>query len=376
MIAARTYLDYNASAPLRPEAREAMLRALDVTGNPSSVHWEGRRARALVDTAREEIARLVNAKPAEVIFTSGATEANAWVMSAGWVAIAASLFEHDSVLAPARAAHARLISLAVSETGLVEEDELVRGLDEVAATGRRALLTLQLANNETGVLQPVPHAAALARERGLLTHTDAVQALGRVAVDMRALGADFMSLSSHKIGGPTGAGALIVREGSELRPLIVGGGQERRRRAGTESVAAIAGFGAAAAAAARDLPGMSRIRALRDALENEVLSLTPKARVIGAGADRLVNTSCIALPGAKAETLVIKLDLAGIAVSAGAACSSGKVGASHVLSAMGLAPEVAASAIRVSLGHATREDDIGRFLAAWKEIAAGARLAA
>jgi cysteine desulfurase len=245
-----------------------------------------------------------------------------------------------------------------------------------AAGSGATLVSLQLANNETGATQPVAEAALAARERGHVMHTDAVQAAGRIATDFRALGCDLMSLSAHKIGGPKGVGALIVREGFSLRPLIWGGGQERRRRGGTENAAGIAGFGAAAREAAREAIGMERVSALRDRLEEGVLRLSPDAMIVAAKSRRLPNTSCIAWPGRLAETLVIKLDLAGIAVSAGAACSSGKVGRSHVLAAMGLSPEIASSAIRVSIGASTTEKDIAAFLAAWETMRDKAQIAA
>ena len=368
----RTYLDFNASAPLRPEAREAMLAALDLCGNPSSVHAEGRSARAVVDEAREAVAALVNASPAEVVFTSGATEANTWALSAPWQQIAVSGIEHDSVRAPAALVAAqrgaRTIDLPVSGDGTANH--------KAADLDNGALIVLQLANNETGVLQDVQAAGLWATENGARLHTDAVQAPGRVAIDFRTLGASTMSLSGHKIGGPMGIGALVVGAGVALNPLLKGGGQERRRRAGTENVAAIAGFGAAAKAAQRDLADMSRVAGMRDQLEAEVLRLTPDAIIIGKAAPRLANTSCIALPGQHAETLVIKFDLAGIAVSAGSACSSGKVAASHVLTAMGFAPEAAGSAIRVSIGASTTEQDIAAFLAAWKAVSVNRQLAA
>ncbi len=375
MTAERTYLDYNASAPLMPEARAAMLAALDLCGNPSSVHAEGRRARALVEAAREEVAALVHARPAEVVFTSGATEANAWAMRAGWDTILLSALEHESVRAPATNSGARLVSAPVTAAGVADVGALGDFLPASVDRGR-FVLALQMANNETGVVQPVAAAAELAMANDLALHCDAVQAAGRVIVDFAALGCETMSLSSHKIGGPKGAGALVIRDGTTLAPLIAGGGQERRRRAGTENVAAIAGFGAAARAAVGNLPEMARIGALRDRLEAGILRLTPEARVVGADAARLANTTCVAWPGKSAEMLVIKLDLAGIAVSAGAACSSGKVGESRVLAAMGLEAGLARSAIRVSLGPETQEKDIAAFLAAWEAIGGGARIAA
>lgn len=367
MSAARTYLDWNATAPLRPEARAAVVAALDVVGNPSSPHAEGRRARAMVEDAREQVAALVGAKPAEVVFTSGGTEANNAALAADWETMFVAGIEHDSVLAPARASGARVVMLPVDGHGVVRLDALAELLAQ--APPGRALLSLQLANNETGVLQPITEAAAIAKAHGVLVHSDAVQLAGRVAVDMRALGADMLSLSAHKLGGPKGIGALVIREGVSVPAFIAGGGQERRRRAGTENVAAIAGFCAAAEAAARDLAQMPRIGALRDGLEARVRVVAPSAVVLGANAPRLANTASVALPGTSAETLVIALDLAGIAVSAGAACSSGKVGTSHVLQAMGVEPEVARAAIRVSLGWSTTEDDITAFIEAWSKVA-------
>ena len=371
MSSTRTYLDHNATAPLRPEARAAMLDALDAVGNPSSVHAEGRKARAIVEEARERVADLVGVAPSQVVFTSGATEANCSVLRVGWGAILVSGIEHESVLAPARANGCDVIEIAIDASGAVRVDAIAAALEKASArNGGPALLALQVANNETGVIQPVAAAAALAREWGdVILHTDAVQAAGRIPLMFDELGVDTLSLSAHKLGGPKGVGALILKDGLDIAPLVIGGGQERRRRAGTENVIGIAGFGAAASAAKQDLAGMSRIAELRDRLEREALELAPGARVIGAEAPRLPNTTCLALPGMAAETLVIRFDLAGIAISAGAACSSGKVGASTVLAAMGLPDEVARSAIRVSLGWTTTEQDIAAFLAAWSAIA-------
>jgi cysteine desulfurase len=367
MNAKRTYLDWNATAPLRPCARASMLAALDVAGNPSSPHTEGRRARALVESAREAVARLVGAKPEGVVFTSGATEANNTVLAGGWEAILLSPTEHDSVLAPARASGARVVEIALDTEGAVRRERLSASIAQVA--GARSLMALQIANNETGVLHPLGELAALARRHGLSVHSDVVQGVGRVPIDSEALDLDYLSLSAHKIGGPKGVGALILREGAQLPALLTGGGQERRRRAGTENVVGIAGFGAAAAAALCELRDIARVRRLRDELERQVRAIAPQALVIGAGTERLANTTCLALPGTNAETLVIALDLSGIAVSAGAACSSGKVGASHVLRAMGYAPELAAAAIRISLGLTTSERDIAGFVAAWGQAA-------
>ena len=267
MTLARTYLDHNASSPLRPAARAAMIAALDATGNPSSVHAEGRRARAIIDTAREQVAALIGAKPSEVVFTSGATEANNCVMAGGWKTICVSAVEHDSVLAPARASGAKVIALPARTDGVVDLQSVAGELSHAGAGGARALLSVMMANNETGVIQPVAEAADLAREHGLSLHVDAVQGPGRLPVDFQSLGADTLTFSSHKLGGPRGVGALIVRDGVNLPALIKGGGQERRRRGGTENVAGIAGFGAAAAEAARAVDVAGRMAALRDKLE-------------------------------------------------------------------------------------------------------------
>ncbi len=370
MISERTYLDWNATAPLLPEARAAIQRALDVEGNPSSVHAEGRRARAIVETAREQVAALMGAKPSEVVFASGATEACATVLGAPWSAILVADIEHDAVLRPAEAATGQRIALDVSAHGRVAAADVA---EKASAAVGSALVAIQLANNETGVLQPVAEVAALAHEAGALIFTDAVQAAGRIPVDFATLGADFMALSAHKLGGPKGVGALIIRDGLEIPALIRGGGQERRRRGGTENIPGIAGFGAAAEAARASVAARDRITHLRDRLEAGLLELTPDAHIVGAGAERLPNTTCVALPGQSAETLVIRFDLAGIAVSAGAACSAGKIGASHVLRAMGRDEVTARSAIRISIGPTTTEHDIDRCLAAWREIAAHSR---
>jgi cysteine desulfurase len=376
MTAARTYLDHNASSPLRAVARDAMITAHATAGNPSSVHAEGRRARAIIDTAREQVASLVGAKPSEVVFTSGATEANNCVMAAGWKAICVSAIEHDSVLAPARASGAKVIALPAGKNGVVDLQSVAGQLAQAASGGAHALLSVMMANNETGVIEPVADAAALAREHGLSLHVDAVQGLGRLPVNFAELGADTLVVSAHKLGGPRGVGALIVRDGVNLLPLIKGGGQERRRRGGTENVAGIAGFGAATAEIAGEADAVVRMQVLRDKLEAGVMAATPNAVIVGREAARLANTSCVAVPGKPAETLVIRLDVEGVAVSAGAACTSGKVGANSVLEAMGLGADIARSAVRVSLGPQTREDDIAAFLAAWEKIVGRAALAA
>lgn len=362
----RTYLDYNASAPLMAQAREAVCAAMELSGNASSVHAEGRRLRGVIETAREQVGRLVNAEPARVVFTSGATEGNVTVLSQGYDVGLRPDSEHDSVLAPMAASGAKIVPLAISSEGVIDLGDLERALD--AANGRRCVVAVQLANNETGVIQPLADVVAIARPRGARVHCDAVQAAGRVLVDFEALGVDTMVISAHKLGGPKGVGALIVRDGAAVLPLLMGGGQERRRRAGTENVAAIAGFGAAASVAAAELPGALCIAELRDRLEADLRSITPNAKVIGEGAPRLPNTTAVAVPDKAAEIVLIKLDLAGIAVSSGAACSSGKVGASHVLAAMGVPTALARGMIRVSLGRETTAADVDHLVSVWTEI--------
>jgi cysteine desulfurase len=364
----RSYLDYNATAPLRDEVRAAMVEALALTGNPSSVHEEGRRARGAVEAAREQVAALVGARAEDVIFTSGGTEANALALAQGGENVArfVSAIEHPSVLASAPDA----MRIPVTSEGVIDLEKLESALQDHHLKGKRPLISLMAANNETGAIQPVAETAKIVKDAGGLFHTDAIQAAGRMKLGLAALGADLLSLSAHKIGGPKGVGALVVREGVTIEPLLKGGGQERRKRAGTENVPGIVGFGIAAELAAADVVRLGEIAELRDELETCALAIAPDAVVLSASVPRLANTSCIAVPGAKAETLVIGLDLAGIAVSSGSACSSGKVEASHVLAAMGVAPEIAQGAIRVSLGFGTKRDDIEAFLKAFGELIA------
>ena len=395
MSTRRTYLDWNATAPLRPEARVAILAALDEHGNPSSVHAEGRKARAITERARYQIAALAGAEPHNVIFTSGATEAANQALVPRWsggtaCALYAGALEHPCVLAGGRFQTDSVITVAATKHGVIDIDRLKHHLGRHDLALGRPLVALMLANNETGVVQPVAEAAALVHDVGGLLICDAVQAAGRIPVDLRALGADAILLSAHKLGGPKGVGALVLAdEAVAPAPLMSGGGQERRQRAGTENVAGIAGFGAAAEAALAELARMPAVARLRDRLERGLAAIAataPWQRPDGgrlpldvlSQAPRLPNTTLATLPGATAETLVIQLDLAGIAVSAGAACSSGKLTRSHVLNAMGIEPEIAAGTIRVSLGATNTDDDIDRFLAAWSEIAArhGARKAA
>ena len=373
----RAYLDHNATSPLRPEARDAMVAALGLAGNPSSVHAEGRRARAVVETAREQVAALVACEPRQVVFTSGGTEANVMALSPAWFGgetrprLFLPAVEHPSVLGGGQFAAEDIERLPVQPDGVVDLDEArarFAAWREISG-GAPFMVSLMLANNETGAVQPVAAMAALAGEMGGLLHTDAVQAAGRIAVEAGALGAALLTLSAHKFGGPKGAGALIVsREDLPVAPVLKGGGQERGYRGGTENVAAIAGFGAAAETALRDLAASARVAELREAMENEIGNAAPNAVVFAGETERLPNTSCFAVPGMQAETLVIALDLAGVAVSAGSACSSGKVGRSHVLDAMGVVPDLGKAAIRVSLGWNTMAADVERFLGAWKAV--------
>jgi cysteine desulfurase len=365
----RAYLDYNATAPLRPEAGEAMVAALSLCGNPSSVHAEGRTARAAIETAREKVAALLRARPEDVIFTSGGTEANALGLApqTRHERLCVSAVEHPSVLAGGRFSPAQVSRIPVTSDGVMDLDFLASELAKhhLAGTGARPFVSLMVANNETGALQPVTAVAELVQAAGGVLHSDAVQAAGKVPLDMAALGADMVSLSAHKLGGPKGVGALVLRKGTQVEPQFKGGAQERRRRAGTENVAGIVGFGTAAEIAAAELDRAKAIAGVRDELEARALALVPEAVVLSAGVARLPNTSCIAVAGTKAETLVIGLDLAGVAVSSGSACSSGKVEASHVLSAMGVGSELERSAIRVSLGYGSTLADVDRFVEAW-----------
>jgi cysteine desulfurase len=339
--------------------------ALDVTGNPSSVHTAGRTARHLVETAREQIAALVGATPREVVFTSGGTEANMLALSpALGDTLLVSAIEHPSVSCGGR--FPAVEEFPVTADGVID----LAMLERMLASRSRPLVSLMLANNETGAVQPVAAAAALVHAAGGLLHVDAVQGPGRIACDFSALGADLMTLSAHKIGGPSGVGALIRREGLAVEPLIKGGGQERSARAGTENVPGIAGFGAAAAAVRtgwRD--EAARVKTLRDQFESNLKTMSPKAAIFSETVERLPNTTLFAIPGLKAETAVIAFDLAGVAVSSGAACSSGKVSPSHVLAAMQVPPELARGAIRVSLGYATSDADVGMILKAWGKLA-------
>ncbi len=375
----RVYLDWNATAPLRGGAQRALQDAAGLVGNPSSVHAEGRAARRLIEQARGEVAALVGAQPADVIFTSSGTEANMLALTPAIETVGEkrprdrlfmSAIEHPSVRAGGRFLRGAIEDVTVEADGRVNLAALAEAL--TPAKSSRPLVSLMLANNETGVVQPVAEAAAIVHAAGGLLHVDAVQAAGRIPCDIRALGADLLTLSAHKIGGAKGVGAL-VRAGEHIHfadPLIRGGGQERGLRAGTENVAGIAAFGAAAATARRQLAEeAAQMRALRGLLEDGLRTVSPQVVILGGAAERLPNTTLFALEGIQAETAIIAFDLEGVAVSSGAACSSGKVQPSHVLAAMGVSPALGRGAVRVSLGWTTTETDIERFLNAWRKLA-------
>jgi cysteine desulfurase len=363
-MSTQAYFDWNATGRLRAEAHAAVTAALDVTGNPSSVHAAGRAARRLVEDAREQVAALVGVTARDVVFTSGGTEANMLALSPILGdALLVSAIEHPSVRSGGR--FAAVEEIPVTASGVVD----LAALERLIAGRARMLVSVMLANNETGVIQPVPEVAAIVHAAGGLLHVDAVQGPGRIDCDFKALGADLMTLSSHKIGGPQGAGALIKRDGLTLDPHIKGGGQERGARAGTENVAGIAGFGAAAEAVRKGFADeAARMAVLRDKFEAGIRAIAPKAVIFGAESARLPNTTLFSMPGMKAETAVIAFDLEGVAVSSGAACSSGKVSPSHVLAAMGVPDGLAKGAIRVSLGYATSDGDVGMILKAWEKL--------
>jgi cysteine desulfurase len=374
------YLDYNASAPIVPSVAETMARVLrDVYGNASSIHQFGQASKARLDEARDDVARLVGAEAGEIVFTCGGTEADNLAIrgaalaqaAAGRTHIVVSAIEHEAVLNTAKALGREGFTVSVipaGNDGRVDPDAMAR-----AITNTTAIVSLMLANNETGVVQPVQACAEAARAHGAIFHTDAVQAAGKVRLNVRELGADLLSLSAHKFGGPQGVGALWIRKGVALRPHMTGGKQERGRRAGTENVAAIVGMGAAAASiSGQSLPSV-RVAAQRDRLEAALLATIPDVVVNGAESARVPNTSNISFLGAEGESLVIALDLEGIAVSTGSACSAGTLEPSHVLRGMGLAPARVQSALRFSLGHATTDAEIDHVLAVLPAIVARLR---
>jgi cysteine desulfurase len=368
------YLDHNAGAPLRPQVRERMIEVMGDAGNASSVHGNGRRARGRVEEAREAVARLCGAKTRAVTFVSGGTEANMTVLTPQWQDQGAPAYldkllrgatEHPSVASGGRFPASMQAVLPVDENGVVRLDSLEQRLGEEGT----ALVSVMAANNETGVIQPLEEIGRLVKAAGGFFHVDAVQAAGRMPIDMDAWQADAITLSAHKFGGPQGMGAVVVRSTARVpAPLLTGGGQENWRRAGTENVAGIAGFGVAAALAEDEAGDAARIAALRDSLEAGVRLICPSVTVFGADAPRLANTSCFAVEGVAAETALIAFDLENVSLSSGSACSSGKVSVSHVLTAMGVDEEMARCALRVSLGWNSAQADVDRFLDLWPAI--------
>lgn len=373
----RAYLDYNASAPLLPAARVAVVAALDAA-NPSSVHAEGRAARRLVEDARRDVAALVNAKPDHVFFTSGATEAAVTLLSPDWrmgraalrmARLYVSAADHPCILNGGRFAREKIVRIGVTPDGIIDLETLGVALASHDKAEGLPLVAMHAANNETGVIQPIAEIATIVKAAGGLLVVDAVQAAGRIPLDMSAPYADYLILSSHKLGGPKGIGAIVAASDLMMpAPLVTGGGQEKGHRGGTENLAAIAGFGAAAREGLAGLADIEVVRQRRDAIEAIVTELVPDAEIFGKRVERLANTTFFAIPGAKAETVQIAFDLAGVALSAGSACSSGKVGPSHVLKAMGHGEE--GGALRVSIGAATTADDVEQFRKALAGIVA------
>ncbi|MER9896298.1 cysteine desulfurase [Mesorhizobium sp. M0119] len=378
MAGVRAYLDYNASAPLLASARAAVIAALDVVANPSSVHAEGRAGRRLIEDARRDVARLVSAKAEHVVFTSGATEAAStlltpdWQMGRGAVRMSrlyVSEADHPCLLNGGRFPAGQVTRIGVDADGIIRLHTLASALGAHDKADGLPLVAIHAANNETGVIQPIGRIAEIVKAAGGILVVDAVQAAGRIPLDMSAGYADYLILSSHKIGGPKGVGAIVAASDLMMpKPLVSGGGQEKGHRGGTENLAAIAGFGAAAREALAGLQTIDAVRQRRDEVEAIVKTQVPDAEIFGTGAPRLANTTFFAIPGIKAETAQIAFDLAGVALSAGSACSSGKVGPSHVLKAMGYGDRL--GALRVSIGHATSAEDIELFRSALATIAA------
>ncbi len=362
------YLDYNASAPLKPEGRDAAVAALSVGGNPSSVHQSGREARAVIERARQDVATLAGARAQDVIFTSGATEANNLAIR-GFVPegeprrVIVNVTEHPSVLEAVHDAE----RLPVRPDGVVDIGFLQRMLAD--RDWRHCLVSVMAVNNETGVIQPIDEVVATAHAAGAKVHCDAVQAAGHMPIDMLARGIDIVTISAHKMGGPRGAGAVIAGPGVDLSAIIRGGGQERSKRSGTENVSGIAGMGAVCASAPSYGPNVAKAKELRDRLEADLRKAVPAAVIVATNSARVGHVCCVALPGVPAETQVMAMDLEGIAVSAGAACSSGKIKTSHVLQAMGLGDAVSGSAIRVSFGWNSTDADVEGFLNAYHRMA-------
>lgn len=376
----RVYLDHNATSPLRAEARAAMLAAFDAPANPSSIHQEGRKARSLIESAREEIARFAGASARDVVFTSGGTEALNLVLAAGletqgdkkpFTHLLMSSIEHAAVREGARFVKDKIELIPVDCEGLVDLDWIASRLKAISAEGGRALVAVHAANNETGVIEPIATLSQIVHAEGGLLVSDAVQIAGKLPIDQATAGADIIALSAHKIGGPQGVGALVLKSGGITihDRLIRGGGQERGARAGTENVAGIVGFAAAAKVASEKLnEDAKRLQDLRNETEAKLRAITPDIVIFSGATRRLPNTLAFAVPSLSAETALMAFDLEGVAISSGSACSSGKVRQSHVLQAMGIDPEIARGALRVSFGYTSQEADMIRFIEVFERV--------
>ncbi|WP_339861260.1 cysteine desulfurase family protein [Paremcibacter congregatus] len=366
MVQNSIYLDYNATAPIKPEVIAEVARVMEIGGNPSSVHNRGRIAKAILEKSRQSVARMINCRPQKITFTGGGTEANnIAVKSSGAQHLILSETEHDSIRQSEGHFSGTVEILPVNATGYVTPDNLSKALTAAPA---HTLVSIMLANNETGVIQDIKALAEIAHAHGALFHTDAIQAFGKIPLDFRDLGVDMMSLSGHKIGGPQGVGAFVALEKLTITPLIFGGGQEVGRRSGTENLAGIAGFAKAVSLIPQNLQAMDRLADYRNRIEQTLMAHTDQVKFFGQNANRVGNTTTILMPGVLSETQVMAFDLAGICVSSGSACSSGKVKPSHVVSAMGGSHDEALSTIRVSLGWNTTEDDVTAFIEAWKKL--------
>jgi cysteine desulfurase len=364
-----TYLDFNATAPVRPEVADAVAQIMILGGNPSSVHGLGRKARAAVEEARRKLAAFLHAKPNEIIFTGGGTEANTLalkgvIQSHKIERLLVTTVEHPSVRDLANAGDLEVTLVPVDKNGLVDAQAFATQLEG----NQKTLVSIMLANNETGVVQPIEDLTKIAKAAGAFVHCDGVQAAGKIDVDFEGFGVDLLSISAHKFAGPQGVGALVLKAGLTLAPLTHGGGQELGRRSGTENVAGIVGFGLAAEISQREMGHNDTLAVWRDGLESHMRAVAPEVVVFGAAVRRLPNTSLVALPNVAAETQVIQMDLAGFAVSSGSACSSGKVSKSHVLEAMGVSEELAGSALRLSMGWSTTEQDVNTFFEVWVKM--------
>ncbi len=366
-----TYLDYNATAPLRAEARAAMLACFDAPGNPSSVHGAGRRASSQIAKARKILGYTLGAHPPDLVFTSGGTEANNLALlglakANNCTHIYVSAVEHSCIRQAAMASGLPVEFIPVTANGVIDLDVLQMHLDDLSHEAC-PLLALMAANNETGVIQPVQKATRMMYTANGHIHVDAVQAFGKMPVNLAVMGVDSLAVSAHKIGGPMGVGALVLTHGTKLAPMVFGGGQESGYRGGTENVPGIAGFAAATEAAIKDLDACDSIEMLRDHVQTRLLDIAPDALVVGGDAPRLCNTLCLATPGFTADTQLMAMDIAGFSISSGSACSSGKVRASVVMLAMNLPGDLASCAVRISLGKNTTRDELDAFADAWGE---------